>query len=220
MDHWLRVPSRVLLVELAVVGLIIGSLFFVFLWTPQPAWLPALVLWGVTIGFVVYRIVAGGSRRVRSATTRQIAAARPRSVRVDESAAERERAYAATMAADVGWQESVPQDVFDDPWSASSGDDLRATLFDVPSVGATGDAFRKLEVFTDEDLANAQADTMMLDSVAQPDADAGSSDLAGTPIEIPAVEDEWGEGAGRTLDEETWQRLLADGGDGRRSHDH
>jgi hypothetical protein len=58
------------------------------------------------------------------------------------------------------------------------GDDLRATLFDVPNVGATGEAFGRMAVFTEEEIANAQSETVMLETVDPYDDPADAQTLA------------------------------------------
>lgn len=71
MDDWLRVSDRVLMVEMVVVGCVLGAVAFVFIQVPRPVWLPAAYLWGLTSGFIIYRILfASRSRVVRRTTER------------------------------------------------------------------------------------------------------------------------------------------------------
>jgi hypothetical protein len=101
--------------------------------------------------------------------------------------------------------------------SAEDEDDLRATLFDVPSVGQTGDAFERMAVFTEEEYALAQSETELLDAVDSElskrwsEAPTIAMDRVDTEEE-DAIDAESVRERAPTLDEDTWRRMQEEAG--------
>jgi hypothetical protein len=248
-----------MVIELAVVGAVLGALAMSFLIIPMPAWMPATLLWGVTVGFIVYRLVAQSRRREsrrpseRPATwaNQDVAHQRWSAPPESQPAAEPAGALEAEDYRDTVAVDTVPVDAdarrSDDEYDSllqgnelddgevaeeDDGDDLRATLFDVPNVGATGEAFGRMAVFTEEEIANAQSETVMLETVDPYDDPADAQTLALETVDPDEDEamaptlaldtvdtdenDVIAPGQVRerapTLDEDTWRRLREDAG--------
>jgi hypothetical protein len=195
------------MIELTVIGVIIGGLFFLFLSVPLPVWAPATALWGVTTGFIVYRVVAAVDQEADRRKTEPLEAVPADSRHERTTQLLDNDGCGDVVAADMGWQEAVSDRVYDtvamasvDLPDAEQREDLRATLFDVPSVAQSSDAFDKFRVLTDEDLAAARSETLLLDAIDPEEADDEDAS---------------------TLDEDAWRRLrdsISDG-EGRTLHE-